>query len=84
MCVQQSFLLNLHYKLYIVLHRFFFLKNFFCRSWSLLEKIRAMHMCILITKLISLFEMIFETNIFTEMVIWVAVDCKSDIRQGRA
>ena len=41
-------------------------------------------MCILITKLISLFEMIFETNIFTEMVIWVAVDRKSDIRQGRA
>ena len=27
--------------------------------------------------------MIFETNIFIEMVICVAVDCKSDSRQGK-
>ena len=38
--------------------------------------------CILMKKIIS-YCMIFETNIFIEMVDCVAVDCESDTRQGR-
>ena len=47
------------------------------------KKNKEMLVCILITKLIS-YCVIFETNIFIEMIICVAVDSKSDARQGRA
>ena len=38
--------------------------------------------CILIKKLIS-YCIIFETNMLIEMVIYLAVGCKSDTRQGK-
>ena len=48
---------------------------------AFIRKNKGMLMCILKTKLMS-YCIIFETNIFTEMVIYTTVDCKSDIRQG--
>ena len=57
------------------------------KTWFLLEKIRAVFQM----KLKSEYKkpwskrdvIIFETNIFIEMVICMAVDCKSDSRQEK-